>query len=37
MAKNGTESKKALPRLIGKFAEPGPHDVNVAVGWPDTR
>ena len=31
MARNGTESKKALPRLIGRFADPGPHEVKVAV------
>jgi hypothetical protein len=37
IAMNGTESRKALPSAIGRFAEPGPHEVNVAVGWPETR
>jgi hypothetical protein len=36
-AMNGTESRKALPSEIGRFAEPGPQDVKVAVGRPDTR
>ena len=37
IARNGTESKNALARLIGRLADPGPHEVKVAVGWPDTR
>jgi hypothetical protein len=36
-AKKGTESKNEFARLMGKFADPGPQEVNVAVGWPDTR
>ena len=36
-AMKGTESRKALASEIGKLAEPGPHEVKVAVGWPDTR
>jgi len=29
-ARNGTESKNALPSAIGRLAEPGPQDVKVA-------
>ena len=36
-ARNGTESKKAFASAIGRFAEPGPHEVKVAQGWPETR
>jgi hypothetical protein len=36
-AMKGAESRKALASEIGKLAEPGPHEVKVAVGWPDTR
>src|SRR5207248_156931 len=35
--RNGTESRNELASAIGRLAEPGPHDVKVAVGWPDTR
>src|SRR5216684_474215 len=36
-ARNGTESRNALPSEIGRFAEPGPQEVKVAVGRPETR
>ena len=36
-AKNGTESRYAVASAIGRFIEPGPHEVNVATGWPFTR
>ena len=28
---------RQLPSAIGRLAEPGPQEVKVAVGWPDTR
>ena len=37
IAMNGTESRKALASEIGRFAEPGPQEVKVAVGRPETR
>ena len=36
-ARKGTESRKAFARQMGMFAEPGPQEVNVATGRPDTR
>jgi hypothetical protein len=36
-ARNGTESRNELARQIGRLAEPGPQEVKVAVGLPETR
>ena len=36
-ARNADESVSAVARLIGRFAEPGPVEVNVATGRCATR